>query len=57
MIRLLEEDVDEKYINIKMGVLGIYQHSQSKNQPTHYTMTLGDNGFDKVKYYILDLDK
>ena len=57
MIRLLEKDVDEKYINIKMGVLGIYQHSQSKNQPTHYTMTLGDNGFDKVKYYILDLDK
>jgi hypothetical protein len=56
MIKLLEEDIDKNYVQVHMGLQSKYQQSQSKNQPTHFTMTLGENGFDKVKYYRLDLD-
>jgi hypothetical protein len=56
MIKLLEEDIDKNYVQVHMGLQSKYQQSQSKNQPTHFTMTLGENGFDKVKYYRIKLD-
>jgi hypothetical protein len=56
MIKLLEEDIGENYVQVHMGLQSKYQQSHSKNQPTHFTMTLGENGFDKVKYYRINLD-
>jgi hypothetical protein len=56
MIKLLEEDIDKNYVQVHMGLQSKYHQPQSKNQPTHFTMTLGENGFDKVKYYRIKLD-
>ena len=56
MIKLLGEDIDKNYVQVYMGLQSKYQQSHSKNQPTHFTMTLGENGFDKVKYYRIKLD-
>ena len=55
MVKLLEKDIDENYVQVHMGLQSKYQQSQPKNQPTHYTMTLGENGFDVVKYYRIKL--
>jgi hypothetical protein len=55
MIKLLEEDIGENYIQVHMGLQSKYHQSQSKNHPTHFTMILGENGFDKIKYYRIKL--
>ena len=51
MKRINETDITSDYVPIHMGLQSKYQQGKIENQPTHYTMTLGDNGFDKVKYY------
>jgi hypothetical protein len=56
MIKLLGEDIDKNYVQVYMGLQSKYQQSHSKNHPTHFTMILGENGFDKVKYYRKKLD-
>lgn len=55
MKRINETDITSDYVPIHMSLQSKYQQSQPKNQPTHYTMTPGENGFDKVRYYRLDL--
>tara|TARA_R110000803_G_scaffold129962_1_gene197345 strand:+ start:524 stop:700 length:177 start_codon:yes stop_codon:yes gene_type:complete len=54
MVKILETDIDKNYTRVQMGLQTEYQQSQPKNQPTHYTMTPGEDGFDTVKYYRLD---
>jgi hypothetical protein len=56
MKRINETDITSDYTPIHMGLQSKYQQGKIENQPTHYTMTLGDNGFDKVRYYRLNLD-
>jgi hypothetical protein len=51
MKRINETDITSDYTPIRMGLQSKYQQGKIENQPTHYTMTLGENGFDKVKYY------
>jgi hypothetical protein len=55
MERINETDITSDYVPIYMGLQSKYQQGKIQNQPTHYTMTPGENGFDKVKYYRLDL--
>lgn len=55
MIRLKEEDITDKFTPIHIGLQSKYQQGKIESQPTHFTMTLGNDGFDKVKYYRLDL--
>lgn len=55
MVKISESDIDENYTPVYMGLQSKYQQSQLKNQPTHYIMTLGENGFDKVRYYRFNL--
>jgi hypothetical protein len=55
MERINETDITSDYVLIHMGLQSKYQQGKIQNHPTHYTMTPGENGFDKVKYYRLDL--
>ena len=51
MKRINEIDITSGYTQVHMGLQSKYQQGKMENQPTHYTMTIGDNGFDKVRYY------
>jgi len=56
MIRIKEKDINENYSPLTIGGMSYYELSKSKCLPTHFTRTMGENGFDKIKYYRLDLD-
>ena len=55
MQKINETEITSDYTPIYMGLQSKYQQGKIKNQPTHYTMTPGDDGFDEVRYYRLDL--
>lgn len=56
MVKITEGEVDKTYMRVYLNQLNSYQSKNPNNLPTHYTMTQGDNGFDQVKYYRLNLD-
>jgi len=48
----LEPPVDEeKYGIIDFGGMSDYDRNKSVNNPDAFSLTLQDNGFDKVTYY------
>ena len=49
--RIEKEKLDSSFEEVKMSLLSTYEKKDLKNHPTHFTMTLGENGFDKIKYY------
>jgi len=51
MIRIKEDEITEELDEIKVGTLSDYQMKDPKNLPTHFSLTLQENGFDKVRYY------
>jgi len=57
MEKITEEEVDGVFERVYMNVLSKHHQSTDKYQPTHYTRTLSNGGFDKVKYYRLNSNK
>jgi len=55
MEKITEKEVGVGFVRVYLNKLSKHQYGNEKYLPTHYTMTPGENGFDKVKYYRLDL--
>ena len=51
MIRINEEEVDSSFEEVRIGSLSDYLRKDPRNLPTHFSLTLQKNGFDKVRYY------
>lgn len=52
LIRIAENAITSSYKRVFMAEVDRMRGRKfSDNVPTHYTMELGDNGFDKVCYY------
>lgn len=51
LIRLVERVDTEKYEPYYGSEFTNQQKSLRKNQPTHFSLTLQEDGFDKVRYY------
>ena len=52
MIRINNKDYDlDRFEKIEMSSLTNYQRNNPNYQPTHFSLTKQDNGYDKVTYY------
>lgn len=45
------EKVDSSFEEVRLGSLSDYQRKDPRNLPTHFTLVLQENGFDKVTYF------
>ena len=43
--------VDNSFEEIQLGSLSDYQKKDPRNLPTHFTLELQENGYDKVTYF------
>ena len=45
------EKVNSSFEEVRLGSLSDYQKKDPANLPTHFTLELQENGYDKVKYF------
>ena len=51
-MKRLDPPIDEdKYKKLDLTGMSEYDRNKRSNNPTHFTMILENNGFDKVTYY------
>ena len=51
-MKRLDPPIDEdKYKKLDLTGMSEYDRNKRSNNPTHFTMILKNNGFDKVTYY------
>jgi len=48
--------IDDSFEKVYLNNLNDYQKSNPNYQPTHYSLTLQKNGFDKVEYFRKKVD-